>query len=69
MSKTDKIAELEALCDIYRSVLLKVPHSRGDHTDFCRMKNSGQAPSDSLSCRCHVELVVSTLAMSGPGKH
>jgi hypothetical protein len=61
MSDEDKLAEFESLCAEYRRALQKVPHSRGDHTDRCRMENAGQAPADPKDCCCHVGLVCSTL--------
>jgi hypothetical protein len=61
MSDAEKIAELESLCDSYRHLLLKIPHSRGDHSDRCRMESGGEAPMDMENCHCHVGLVRSML--------
>nr|CRH05792.1 Protein of unknown function [Candidatus Magnetococcus massalia] len=37
-----------------RQTLLKVPHSRGDHTDLCRMFHNGLPPEENETCHCHV---------------
>ncbi|MBF0447513.1 MAG: hypothetical protein HQL67_04865 [Magnetococcales bacterium] len=62
MSEAEKIAELEQRCAAYRDVLLRVPHSRGDHSDLCRMKNEGQPPPTADQCHCHVGLVSAALS-------
>ncbi len=54
MSDADKKTDARTLCNEYRSVLQKVPHSRGDHTDRCRMENGGMPPKDPKDCHCHV---------------
>jgi hypothetical protein len=68
MSKDDDtIAKLEAQCESYREALSKVPHSRGDHTDLCRMNNDGQVPKDAESCCCHVGKVTAALKREEKG--
>ncbi|MBF0380533.1 MAG: hypothetical protein HQL69_05910 [Magnetococcales bacterium] len=57
MNDAEKIAKLEALCAAYRRTLFKVPHSRGDHSDLCRINNGGETPATPDQCSCHVGLV------------
>ncbi|MBF0357139.1 MAG: hypothetical protein HQL70_00955 [Magnetococcales bacterium] len=65
MSESGKIAELESLCAAYRRTLFKVPHSRGDHSDRCRINNGGEAPPTSKTCICHVGPVCDMLEKGG----
>ena len=39
---------------LQQKILLKTPHSIGDHTDLCRFHNGGLPPDTDEHCRCHV---------------
>ncbi|MBF0629047.1 MAG: hypothetical protein HQL91_12590 [Magnetococcales bacterium] len=64
-----RIARAEGELQVLRQVLRRVPHGRGDHTDFCRMENEGLPPPNDEACRCHVAMVRKCLKQEREANH
>ncbi|MBF0613893.1 MAG: hypothetical protein G8237_12575 [Magnetococcales bacterium] len=56
-----RLARAEEEVRHLRQVLRRIPHGRGDHTDFCRMENEGLPPADDARCHCHVSWIRKSL--------